>query len=377
MVTNSEKLANIINTNFFFREFCYHNLIIERDSGDEIELCDLLVAFCDYLVVFQLKERNSLGFVDSESEARWFASKVLNKAKRQMKNTIEHLSNQQTVKLENNRCQVVEIKLEEFKSVIQVIMYDDNEQLANEYRYIKGVTSSEIGFIHLISLRAYEMICDFFQTPIEIFDYLLFRSKNTIDANKVSEKALIGYYVNGDYSIEITEHHSEHYNKINNNIDDYGIRFITQTFYDKITGAISSNEYHKIIEQIGLLNRNGVTAFRRCLSLAIADSQSVKRCLPYRFSLPNESRGFVFIPWPLFEEGDMHNLLVNITEAHKYEHKLEKCVGAIIKKDSDSGYCDILWAYIETAWVWDEDMEDRLFNYYPFRPSRIEQQTKY
>jgi hypothetical protein len=75
--------------------------------------------------------------------------------------------------------------------------------LPKEYRRIKHHESETAGFIHIIPARDYAAIVRTLLTPVELDEYLSFRER-LIDRWRertlfVSEMALVGQYVCGDY----------------------------------------------------------------------------------------------------------------------------------------------------------------------------------
>jgi RES domain-containing protein len=65
--------------------------------------------------------------------------------------------------------------------------------------------------------------------------------------------------------------------------------------------------------------------------------------------------------------------LVNMTELHKFDQKLQTCVGILVGKIGD--VFDIDWCLVERDWAEDKELRRKLDENYPFRP--VAPATKY
>jgi len=140
---------------------------------------------------------------------------------------------------------------------------------------------------------------------------------------------------------------------------------------------VKSNDYYEIIRSIALLNRNELLEFRKRFKLAIEKSINEEINLPYRIALPRLDCGFVFIPYPYKESGSTLIALENFTKAHKYDQRLGKCIGVIVRKEIGAPYFEIYWSLIEHEWKYDDLLEDHLLKNFPFRETKAVLKSKY
>jgi hypothetical protein len=68
--------------------------------------------------------------------------------------------------------------------------------------------------------------------------------------------------------------------------------------------------------------------------------------------------------------------LKNLTFAHKYDQKLNRCVGISFVK-SNGGYFSIDWCFVDFQWSYDEEMERMLKESFPFREVKVEELLRY
>ena len=89
---------------------------------------------------------------------------------------------------------------------------------------------------------------------------------------------------------------------------------------------------------------------------------------PYRMTVPRTGCGFVFIPLSEEYENDPVQITKNLTEAHKHDQKLEKCIGVSVIPEGDSGYFIYTWCYLNGPWKEDPELDSLLRSHFPFRP---------
>lgn len=58
--------------------------------------------------------------------------------------------------------------------------------------------------------------------------------------------------------------------------------------------------------------------------------------------------------------------LVNLTRAHKYDQKLDCCVGVIVARDGEDFLLN--WAIIAQSWEYDAALDEALKDNFPFPP---------
>lgn len=157
--------------------------------------------------------------------------------------------------------------------------------------------------------------------------------------------------------------------------DKFDISNIIGIFAPKIKLTNYQTEYYPIITEIAKLNRSELLEFKQRISLSIEKSEKAEFIYPYRIYLPRTDCGFVFIPLHSSKAHNWKNALHNLTMAHKYESKAQKCIGVVIFRDKgDLKYLNLFWQYVDSVWEYDEEMA-QIFkdNYPPFRKTKSKQ----
>jgi hypothetical protein len=68
--------------------------------------------------------------------------------------------------------------------------------------------------------------------------------------------------------------------------------------------------------------------------------------------------------------------LQNLTDAHKYDQKLSKCIGVSFAFEED-GWYSVEWCYSESIWEDNLELENMLKQNSPFREVRLERLSHY
>jgi len=99
--------------------------------------------------------------------------------------------------------------------------------------------------------------------------------------------------------------------------------------------------------------------------------------MPYRFTSINSNCGFVFIPLEFNEKNKWENILINCSQLHKYEQKLDRVVGMISYYNPEGNYHDIYWTCINSNWEYNEELEKIIENDFPLRSVKMEKIFRY
>jgi len=376
-MTNSEKIVAQINSNVFFKEFTFSkNDFKELDSNQKLEFADNVVWLDNLLFLYQVKEQD----LNSTSDKNWFENKVLKKAVRQIKSTLEYIYSYPEILIENEKGHKLDItEAKECINKKRIIIYHPKDDFPENLRRKKFYDSSEIGFIHLFHHEDYYWVCKYLITPAEINQYLNFREDlyffDRGYSNALPEQYFLGHFLETTqtdhfepkYITNLTSHKAD--------LDKFNISNIIENFAKNIKLTNHQTEYYPIITEIAKLNRSELVEFKQRVSLCIEKSETEVFIYPYRIYLPRTCCGFVFIPLHSTKAHNWKNALNNLTLGHKYESKAQKCIGVVIFRDkSDLKYFEFYWQYVNAAWEYDEVMEQLLKdNYPPFRKTKYKQ----
>ena len=167
----SEDLHSLL----FLEEFIFAKSRSVLQEQSELELADAVVLLGDTLLVYQFKERAVRGPSDAAAEGRWFNSKILGKAKKQMSDTVRYLSTNQEIKIPNQRGRIFNLAGRPFKRIIKVIGYISAQPMSLDCRSTKCYVSEVAGFIHIVDLRDYLEIARTLRVPQEVVKYFEYR----------------------------------------------------------------------------------------------------------------------------------------------------------------------------------------------------------
>jgi hypothetical protein len=126
------------------------------------------------------------------------------------------------------------------------------------------------------------------------------------------------------------------------------------------------------LRQFARLPRSGWKEAKARLTHCIDAVQAQKYRPPTRFAWKELSLGFVFVPMDptLMTEENFIELmgrgLVNLTAAHKYDQRLDCCIGVIVARDGEDFLLN--WAIIVQPWEHDAELAKALKDKFPFPP---------
>ena len=359
-----------LNEFYFFREFTYSKNKFRNNNGQEVEVADNIVFLDDIFIVFQIKERNLVKKTTSTNEDTWFENKVQKKATKQIRDTIQYLNDYDEIILNNERGDAFNIATDTITSAQKVVLYSATELLSNDKRRIKYHKSETAGIIHMLSFESYEKIIRTLLTPAEVFEYLEFREqiiiKHLESTNSISEESLLGQYIVADFESTPDRKFSGVLSTLKSDIEAWDMTGIIHLFPKRVTHTGSKTDYYYILREIAKLMRHELKIFKERFKLSMVSSKANKFKLPYRFAIPRLNLGFVLIPLCDDQRSNRINGLTNLTLGHKYDQKLQKCVGATFLHEED-GWFSVELCFIDAPWEPNSEMDELLKNNFPFR----------
>jgi hypothetical protein len=369
-----------LNEAFFFREFTFAKNTFRPTPQNEFEFADNILWIDDLLVVFQIKERHAPGETTVEAEEKWFTNNVIGEAKRQIRNTLDYLKTCHRIHLENQRGHAFDLATANLKDLHKVIIYLPHSLLPQKCLSRKYYRSSTAGIIHLLPAHDYLGLCKTLITPTELADYLKFREELINNWEKtvldVPEQALVGQYLVGDSSIAPNEKFLEAFRTLKQDDADWNISGIIRIFADRITTENPVTDYYPIVTEVAKLKRSELREFKTRLVLSMQKAEKNELAQPFRIAFPRTGCGFVFIPVTKDLVKIRINGLKNLTLAHKYDLKLEKCLGVSVASDGGDWFL-IDWCFIQAPWEPDQEIDRFLKNNNPFRKLKVDQISVY
>ena len=377
-MNESEKHITVINSSFFFKEFTFSKNNF-KDLDDELELADSIVWVDDFFLIYQIKERNQ---TQEESNLKnWFKNKVLGKAVKQIKSTLQYLDKFDKIIVENERGEKFDLTKANRENPIKLIIYSPGAKFPEEDRFLKFYTSKVVGKIHLFHKEDYLWICRYLITPFEIEEYLRFR-KNLYEANRneldnLPEQYVLGHYLETNEDIELNPSYVDNLKNLEADLESFNISPIVENFNRLILYSTGKSHYYYILKELAKLNRSDLRGFKQRYDLALEKAKNQEPDIPYRMTSLYSKCGFVFIPLEFTKKDKWENAVRNFSTLHKYEQKLDKVVGMVCYYNPKKKYYDIYWTYINSVWEFEEDLEKIVKENFPLRSVKMEKTFRY
>lgn len=360
--TESENLITSINTNIFFSEFTFDKNEFYPTKSDKKELADNVLWLDDLLFIIQIKERNSTK--SKTSVDNWFKNKVLNKAKNQIKASLEYLNKYETIPITNKQNQKLDISKAKTKGIHKVIIYKTSETLNEIHKNTKFYKSQDIGYIHIFDSTDYYWICWYLHNPSELNEYLDFRVRIYQKHKKIiqilPEQYILTHFLNTEDETFLDPKYIETLSKLDNDRNDYDISWLIENFKNTLIPGSQNNplDYHSIIKEIAKLKRYELYEFKSRFVKAIKNVNEDSFTPPLRYTSLRTECGFVVIPLFSKHSNSWKKALANFTAIYKYKRKVQKCLGVVIFKKGE--YFEIYWAYMNDEWSFDSQLEEAL-----------------
>ena len=139
---NLEELIAQLNANIFLKEFSFSKNNFTPKGSSELELADHVIWLDDLMIVYQFKERTG-GKSSVNSEKKWFEKKILQNAKNQIRDTLIYFKKyEDEIIIPNQRGHIFNMKFNQIKSFIKIIIHLSNKQLPEYYKNKKYYISS-------------------------------------------------------------------------------------------------------------------------------------------------------------------------------------------------------------------------------------------
>ncbi len=369
-MTNSEIICNKIAEQFMLGDFTFENLYTTTPSG-KVEICDCLIEYQDYYLVFQVKERETQK--QQENIEKWLEKKVYKKAIDQMTKSIELIQNSNNIAVRDklgNEC-----VLSSTKEYIPIVVFD-NDAVSD---YVRIYESSRIGTVNIFSLSDFEKALNALYTPFEIVEYIqqrqnLFKGLGvpillvgeradgaTLLANANNEEGVVAFYqefLGVDNSLETRQLCADF------------MKMLSMYFYKQIE---KHPNYKEIVSRLSQLPRQGVTSFMKKVHNIIEFAENKKTIEPYRLVVRNIDFGMLFYPVRKFEEITNIEMLAFFCDLFLQDCQLKGInltkvilVVAYFHDDNSSNPIQLNWVYREYDNFPDEQLIECLEKHNPW-----------
>ncbi len=364
-----------MNENFFFREFTYSSNKFEPDKKTEYELADSVVWLDEFLMVVQVKERFPSFGATIQDEENWFKSEVLEKATKQIGNTLTYLNTYDSITLTNRQGHEFNLANARDKKIHKLIIYKSKNKLPSELASQKFRDDPTADIVHIIESVDYLGILQTLITPSEVQQYLAFREtviKQWPDVvSEVPEQALLGQFLRNLPEERPSLTFLYFLKKLEQEVkdtDEWDISRIIHLFPQRrSTPQKVPTDYYRILKELAKLNRTDMGLFKERFKKSMEVAEADKNVLPYRFDATTGC-GFLFIPLPRSEESNKIKILEALTALNKYDRRLSICLGLSFLFDGGTPPCDVHWCRLEHPWVENARLAALLKEQAYFRP---------
>lgn len=377
--TTLEEFVAHLHQLAFFRELTFSKNKFAPEAGRELELADGLIWLDSHLIVYQMKER--LASSDSCID-KWFKNKVLKKGVKQVKDSLDYISRYPSISVTNEQGHTFSIQRTAIEKVTKAVLFLPHADDTTYFR--KYHISQTADFIHLIDARDYLEVCRTLRVPADIVEYLEYREKilrKLGDESSIYREAmLVGQFVSSNHQADPTAESVHYLQALKQDEETWDISDLIASLHKNIESTNNPYDYYKILFEFAKLPRSAWREVKTRFELAFEMVRQEKFALPYRFTYPNTGCGFIFIPVPpeLFNSSEFplfrSNGVQNFTQAHKYDQRLNRCVGVAMAKDGSDYLID--WCFLDFRWERDAEMDEKMKDA-PLRPIRDNEQRRY
>lgn len=370
-------ISKELHSLLFLEEFVFSRNKFSPPESSELELADAVVLLGDVLLIYQIKERAKDQAGGPEAERSWFQSKVLGKAKNQIRDTLRYLQTYREILIPNERGHVFNLAESASAKILKIIVYRPSANLPDDCRSVRYYESKSAGFIHIVDANDYLEIGRTLRVPQEVVRYFEYResvlTRFAGEEVNLPEAAIAGHFIGGKQEEVLpTVESAKYLHQLVQDDREWDLAPFLRGFHDHLSEPGVGDDYYAILIEFAKLPRSAWRKVKERIVLCIEKVQKDEFTRPYRISVPETGCGFVFIPVisKFVKEADWltvrANAIQNFTLLHKYDQKLSKCIGILVARDGE--YFDIQWCLVSHEWTEDPELQKALDDNSPFRP---------
>ena len=293
-------ISKELHSLLFLEEFVFSRNKFSPPSSSEMEFADAVVMLGDVLLICQIKERLRHQAGDIETERRWFKSKVLGKATKQIRDTLRYLQTYSEIRVANERCHIFNVAAKAFADILKIIIYMPSESLPYDCRRVRHYVSSSAGFIHIVDARDYLEISRTLRVPEEVVRYFKYReiviTRFAKTCAGLLEPAIAGHFIGGDPELPPTAQSARYLHQLVQDEEEWDIAPLMRGLHDHLSVPGISDDYYDILIEFAKLPRSGWRKVKERILLCVEKVQKDEFARPYRITFPGTGCGFVFIP---------------------------------------------------------------------------------
>lgn len=324
----------------------------------------------------QLKEREG-ETEDSETERSWFENKVLDKATRQVRDTLRFLGEHEQIRITNERGHAFDIRGSELAEITKIVVYLGGRALPEDCRQTRHYVSGTAGFIHVLAAHDYLGILEKLRVPEDVRRYFAYREKITPklrDADViVDESDIMGAFLGAEELPTPTSR--DILRRFVQDMDDFDLSRLIGNLHDHIQQSGQPYDYYRIMLEFARVPRSVWREVKIRFMKSLEAVQKKEFTRPFRLTLPATDCAFMIAPLDpqipaTGPEGEKARVtgLKNLTFAAMYDAKVSKGVGVLISKDGE--HIQIDWSLLNVPWTPNPEMDASLAKSNPFREAK-------
>jgi hypothetical protein len=366
-----EEFIAHLNAQTFWKEFTFAQNKFTPQPGKELELADNLVWLGDYAFVLQLKQRED-ETENPDAERTWFRKRILDKATRQIRDTLRFLDEHEQIRITNERGHVFDIRRKELTKITKIVVYLGGRALPKDCSQTRYHLSRTAGFIHFLAAHDYLGIIEKLGVPEDIRRYFEYRetvAPRLRDAGVVvDESDIMGAFLDEEdlpspHSREILRSFVQ---------DNFDLSWLIGNLHDHIKRSEQPYDYYRIMLEFARVPRAVWREVKVRFMKSLEAVRENKFTQPFRLTFPATDCTFMLAPLnpqipTTGPEGEKTRVtgLQNLTHAAMYDAKTSKGVGILISRDGE--YIQLDWSLLNAPWKPDPLMDTMLAKSNPFR----------
>lgn len=366
-----EDLNAHLNANVFLRAFSFSSAQLPVVDAGKVQLANHLVLLDGIGFIFQLNERDRRGASRLTELEKWFATDVLKKGVRQIRQTRDLLRAYVSISLVNRHGHRVSVAAPALENLVGVILYRTPSKAPafNPPRFKKTRVA---GFVHVLRDTDYFGICEYLVTPSELLDYFRFRrellSKPEALPPSVTEEALVGQYLFEEYDAPPDSRFQNAAVTLRGDRNACVFSYVIENLGTQIArrdADSAETTYYPILAEVARLGRSELRELKTQLRLSLEAVRAGRFELPYRIASAGTDCGFLILPGSAEFRLRARAALESLAVASKHELKMEKQVSLAMWRTGE--IIDIEWMFSEGPNSPNPELDERLERNYPFR----------
>lgn len=365
-----EDLIAQFNGNVFLGAFSFSSAEIPFIGAARPDLADRIVVVDDIGFIFQLNEWREAETTAVDDLEEWFASEVLRKGVKRIRQTRELLRSYATISLVNDLGHRMSIG-PRAGDLVGVILYRTCPTM-EERPLPRFHWSPTAGFVHVLRAEEYFCVSEYLVTPAEIFDYFRFRrevvSKPAFVPESVTEQALVGQYLAEEMSSIPGTRFERAALSFREDRNTAAFAFVMESLGDRIAHQEEEDadtDCYRILTELAKLSGSELRELKAQVRLTLEAVRADRLEPPFRIASSLSDCAFLLLPVATEFRRRAREALENISLASRHELKSEKHVSLAMWQTGE--LIDIEWMFIEGPNLPDPELDASLRRHYPFR----------